>query len=782
MADADDQLMPEYFPALTGADGTLAGQVATALADAGVVFVRSVPGGFLTAAEQAAAARAESIRTARGALRVFLDQLDKPVPDLPVSVAGLLARIYDRIRRRSFGPALGDIDKLAGLRVPMPELTAARISAAFTSSDVEFAVLGPIVDPNEPEHLRRKLINRLPRYRGPRLSATQTAGLLALRDLLADDPERDFRVRLWRAECHVGQARAHAAGDPLPAPEHYRLALLEYQRLLPPGTRALSDRQRTVAVRAASAQIGRGDVLFRRSFRLSSAERSDVVEAYCAAIGLLRRLGTAGGPEADRLDRYAQQQLTKLGVGQNFLGYRDSHVPDLGPATLAGLASARIDAARDTSSRFLDFRTRADQLVDELAEMGEELRKRELGVQIAAQTAASAADRAGAAATAVEALRGKSDNLLAGLGAGLGQAVFGTLTVGGGGVVLGGQASGPGVVSSLVQYLGAREDLANQIEAAQTAARIAERDETIARLEQEVAEGSADFIADAIDAKERGEFGTDRFYAVANAYEDLTRRHLDRACELLYLYERAVSFRRLKPLSIVESAAAGGDVLLSPAELHDAFVTLTEEAKHQGPGQNAFPLPPWSLRVRYPLEFARFVQTGEMEFVISVYELEKLLHGRHNVRIRRVGVEVDGLLPAAGFVGTLTHRGVTLVRDRDATLQPATTRLTPTTAELRAALGALEGGSSDRVVAQGLVPFVLTDAEDASLSISSEREVSLPEGDLPFDLLPIENYGLTGAWRLEVPDTDLREVTDVRLVFSSACRRRRRPSTTASAR
>ena len=225
-----------------------------------------------------------------------------------------------------------------------------------------------------------------------------------------------------------------------------------------------------------------------------------------------------------------------------------------------------------------------------------------------------------------------------------------------------------------------------------------------------------------------------------------------------------MSFRRLKPLSIVESAAATGDVLLSPAQLDAAWQDLNDEARQQGRGQDAFPLPPWSLRARYPLEFASFLQTGEMDFVISVYELEKLLHGRHNVRVRRIGVEVDGLLPAAGFVGTLTHRGVTLVRDRDATLAPGTTRLTPTEAELRAALGELEGGSSERVVAQGLVPFVLID-EDGSLSISSEREVTLPDDDVPFDLLPIENYGLTGAWRLTVPDTDLRNVTDVRLMF-----------------
>jgi hypothetical protein len=764
---AGDELLPEYFPVLSAEDRARAGTVSSALAAANVAFVRSVPGGFLTAVERAAADRATEIISARAALKGFLDRLAAPLPDLPVSTAGLLGRLYDRIRQRVFGPALGDVEQLASLRFAVPELTAGRIAAAFTSTDVTFAVLGPIVDENEPEHLRRKTINRLKGYQGVRFDSARTARLLALRDFLAGDPERDFRVRLWRAECHVGQARAHAAGDPLSVPEHYAVALQNYQRLLPPGTRPLTERQRMVAVRAATAQVGRGDALFRRSFRFTAAERSEIVQAYCAALGLLRRAGP--GPEVDRLDRYAQQQLTKLGVGQNFLGYRDSHVPDLGPATLAALAKSRIDAARDATDRFDRFRTRADELVEQLAAMTEDRRKQELGVAIAAEATKNAADRAGAAATVVANLQAKSDDLLLGLGAGLSQSVFATVALGvGGGVAVEGvegQASGPGVISSLVQYLGAREDLANQVEAAKTAQRIADRDETIAGLEQEVATGGLAFLRDAIEAKDRNDFGTDRFYAVANTYQDLSRRHLDRACELLYLYERAVAFRRLKPLTIVEAEAASGDVLLAPAQLEAAWQALNEEARFQGRGQNAFPLPAWSLRARYPLEFAGFLQTGEMDFVISVYELEKLLHGRYNVRVRRVGVEVDGLVPAAGFVGTLTHRGVTLVRDRDATLQPAATRLAPTEAELRAALGELEGGTSDRVVVQGLVPLVLIDAEDGSLSISSEQEVSLPDDDLPFDLLPIENYGLTGAWRLEVPDTDLRNVTDVRLMF-----------------
>jgi hypothetical protein len=761
MATGDDQVLPDYFPVLTRADTDLAAGVVTSLAAARSEFVRSVPGGFLTPAEAAAAARASAIVSARADLRGFLDSLTRRLPGLGSrSPAEVLQRFYQLVRGRSFAQALDDLALLDELDMPVRALTADRIRDALTGSDVTFAVLGPIVDPNEPEHLRRKTINKLAGYRGTRFTSDQIARLLVLRDFLAGGPERDFRIRLWRAECHVGMARADAAGDAVPVAEHYRLALLDYQRLLPPGTsRTLTPRQRFVAVRAASTQVGRGDTLFRRSFRFTGPEKSEIAEAYCAAIGLLRRPGVTG-PDAEHLREYATQQLTKLGTGQNFLGYRDTYVPDVGPAALGVRARNRIAVAIRSSERYEHFKARADQLVEELEAMAQDELEREIGLQIATETQGKAAESVGGAETAIENLRGKADDLQLGLAAGLSQAVFATVTLGAGGGVTG-QASGPGVVSSLVQYLGATEDLANQLQAAQTALRLAQRDKAIADLEASLAASRLDFVTAAIDAKKNGAFNADRFFAVANAYEDMTRRHLDRACELLYLYERAISFRRLKSLSIVEAAAARGDVLLAPDQLEEVLTALDEEAAFDGRGQDNFPLPPWSLPARYPLEFARFLQTGSMEFVISVYELEKLLHGRHNVRVRRIGVEVDGLLSPAGFVGTLTHRGVTLVRDRDATLQPPATRLNPTEAELRTALGRLEGGTADRVAVQGLVPFVLG---ESPLSISSEQEPP-PIGDQAFDLLPIEGYGLTGAWRLDVPDTDLRNVTDVRLMF-----------------
>lgn len=761
MAIGDDQVLREYFPVLTDDERDTGQRVARSLAAVITpVFGATVPGSVLTPAERAAAERAQAIRSARGRLRTLLERIEAAPEGSTLTPGGLVRNIYRRIRQRSFTSALAELDALDELSFSAPGLSINEALQAFTSAEVKFAVVLEIDMPDGPT-LRRKQFQTLKGYGGTRFNSDQIRRLLELRDLLAGGAERDFRGRLLRAECHLGLARANAAGGAGTPAENYATAIRTYHRLLPAGqSQPLTPRQRLVALREAFAQISRGDALFRRSFRFSREEREQIVEAYCAALQLTGRPGVTG-PEATQLAGYAEQQLTKVSAGLNFLGYRDSHVPDQSPATLAALAGARIAVATRASDQFERFRTRADQLVDQLAELTQSQLEQEIGMRIAAEQVANAQERATAADSAVLGLKKKSDNLLLGLGAGLAQAVFATVSLGAGGASVSGQASGPGVVSSVVGYLSAKEDLDGQIAAAQSAQRIARRDREIAGLESTLARSRRDFVRDQIAAKGNGEFNADRFFAVANAYEDMARRQLDRACELLYLYERAIAFRRLKSLTVVEAAAAGADVLIAPDRLSEVLTTLNEEAKSDGRGQNAFSLPPWSLRARYPVEFARFLQTGTMEFAISVYELEKLLHGTFNVRVRRIGVEVVGLIsPDEGFVGHLTHRGVTLVRDGAATLSPPSTRLAPTDEELRAALARLESGTADRVVTQGLVPLVLGEGR---LTISSEPDQPIP-GD--FELLPIENYGLTGSWLLNLSDADLRGVFDVRLNFS----------------
>ncbi len=93
---------------------------------------------------------------------------------------------------------------------------------------------------------------------------------------------------------------------------------------------------------------------------------------------------------------------------------------------------------------------------------------------------------------------------------------------------------------------------------------------------------------------------------------------------------------------------------------------------------------------------------------------------------------------------------------------PPSTRLVPIEAELEQAIADLESGKKSRVVVEGVVPLVLGENR---LLFSSEPEQTIPEDDALFDLLPIENYGLTGTWRLQIDDGDLRNVTDVVLHF-----------------
>jgi hypothetical protein len=769
-----EEILRDYFPVLTSPDTKLADEVSNALdAVASPIFGPSVPttATKLTPAEQQAFDRAQEIRSARRDLRNFLSRINRVLSeaDKPEELQGkspgfVIRSLYSEVRGRDFGKALADIDALTQLRISVPAVTTNRILRAFTSSDVKFVSIVEVeVEPNKPERPFKQTVT-VKGYKGHRFSSSQIARLMEFRDFLAGGPERDFRLGLLRAECHVGLARAHPAGGVVAADDHYREAIVAYEALLPSRgvNQPLTSRQRFVAIRAGLAHVGRGDALFRRSFRFTTGERAEIASVYAAATGLLSRLGVTG-PDADPIVEYATQQRDKVEAGQNFLGYRDSYVPDNGPAVLADLAKSRIDAAIRAAGQFEHFKTTAEQLVDELAGLTQDQLERELGVRIATVSKVNAGERVRGAEMAIERVQTKLDNLGEELLAGLAEAVFGTISFKkGSGVGLEGQASGPGVISSLVQYRGAKEDLQNQIEASESALRVAQGDVEIADLELRLAASRVAFAKDQIQAKTLGEFNADRFFAVANAYEDMARRHLERACELLYLYERAIAFRRLKSLTTFQAAVADDDVLIAPGGLEETWLQLNEEAKANGKGQNAFPLPPWSLRSHYPLEFARFLQTREIDFVISTYELEKLLHGTFNVRIQRVSVEVIGLLPPEGFVGTLTHRGVTLVRDRDATLAPPASRLAPTAEELQAAVIELENGQTDRVVVQGIVPMVL--GEDR-LTISSEPTGPEPGDPEEFELLPIENYGLTGAWRLSIPDVDLRGVVDVRLNF-----------------
>jgi hypothetical protein len=168
----------------------------------------------------------------------------------------------------------------------------------------------------------------------------------------------------------------------------------------------------------------------------------------------------------------------------------------------------------------------------------------------------------------------------------------------------------------------------------------------------------------------------------------------------------------------------------------------------------------YSLRIFYPIEFSRFLQTGDMDFTLSLYEMNKRRPGVWRQRIKRVDVEVRGLIPITGHTGRIIHRGSFLLRDRDTTPEPGAGRFIPTDQQLAEAFEELKNGATQGVPIAGVVPFLL---DEDRIELSPDQ----PQPDLgdpaPEALRPIEGYGPAGNWRLEIENIDLRLITDVLL-------------------
>ena len=183
----------------------------------------------------------------------------------------------------------------------------------------------------------------------------------------------------------------------------------------------------------------------------------------------------------------------------------------------------------------------------------------------------------------------------------------------------------------------------------------------------------------------------DILYSLAALNEKRAERQLEAAIFLAYLFERALTFF-LGEVDDIRHIRF--DYLDGPKGILDAASALEEDFNLVGQLLSGvtqekldFFEETISLRESYPIQFSRLLQTGEMDFVYSLYQLSKRRPATHQCRLREVGVEIRGLIPSTGFSGTLTHNGRFLVRDRVATVNdPKVTRLVPTGEQLDQAL------------------------------------------------------------------------------------------------
>lgn len=167
-----------------------------------------------------------------------------------------------------------------------------------------------------------------------------------------------------------------------------------------------------------------------------------------------------------------------------------------------------------------------------------------------------------------------------------------------------------------------------------------------------------------------------------------------------------------------------------------------------------------SLAERYPLEFSRFLQTGTMDFTISLYDLDKLRPGVCRRRLEQVVVTVHGLVPASGFTGHIIHRGFFTLRDEQSTLTAS--RLIPLETELERAVADLRSGKTQGDPIGGVIPFSL-DEDRQELSGAPQPNETNPD---PAAVALFEGYGETGHWTLLIDGVNLRNIADVSVQFT----------------
>ena len=678
-------------------------------------------------------------------LKFFLEQLKPTVKALELR--------FTHISQLEFGLA-------AAVEIPSPNpsltVTLDQIEAAFNTEEVTYNEI-VMMTPTEPDlH-----VHTAGAYQGPILNLDERVAVL---ELVRGGRQREFQLSLLDAEIALGK-------------RDYQEAIGAYDKTINT-TPLYSASRKFVSTRCASAHAARGDALFRKFRNPAEAERKQSREAYEASIRVLQSSGMLPDNQSrQQIEQYATIQIGKLDAKLNFIGYRDSYVPILKPAFLRDSAEQRVLRAKEAIAKFELFKSKADQIQNQLADLDFDEDIKTINNQIAAENVANKNAQKTIAVKRVEQLQNQIDALDTALAVDLGSSILQGVAAGflagqhqgeigpsPGTNLMGVAGSAGGIASAITTYSARKSDLKAQKRIAKIESEIAARDVEIANLEQRTVGNTLEFLGQKISRIKNRELNPNLYYAAAEDFRVLAQRHMNRAIELAYLFERAVAFLRLEPeLPQVEFDYEDGNMLSKADILQEKIDKIAEKnvplTKYQALTES------YSLRAFYPIEFGRFLQTGEMDFTMSLYEMNKRRPGVWRQRIRHVDVRVSGLIPNTGYTGRITHRGSFLLRDKHTTPEPAAGSLLPTDERLIQVFEELRNGAAQGVSIDGVMPFLL---DKDTIEISPDRPPPDLDSTAPEALGLMEGYGPAGDWRLEIENIDLRLITDVSLIVTYA--------------
>jgi hypothetical protein len=664
-----------------------------------------------------------------------------------------LRAIMAEMSKRNFPGAEALLRELAGL----PAVTFTfDFATAFNSSPVDFLLVEFVENPKPGKPpIKTTEPARLPAYAGPRPSEAPGERMVAWNEFLSKGAEHRFQMDLLQAEINVGRRK-------------FGEAISLYEKLLA-ATAAGSPRHKFIAIRAAFAHLDLGDQLFRKQRVLGEPDRQAITDRYDRAVRLLQEKSVSpDNPLRRQVEAHASLQKAKLQNNLNVLGLWDAFVPNQRFTMLQQAASTQIQLANSSVQAFLNFLQQADAEKEKQMDVQFQRSEELVNLDILSRKRAISTLGIEKIDEQLGAIASQEEFLAVNTVLGNFKAIIEGATTGG---EIGAVVSLAGVAGNLVNFFDQRQQLVNQRRMAQIERQIAQNQAAIVQLERRISELRIEFYGQKLAFLQNKRLNTDILYELATLNETRAERQFETAVFLAYLFERALTFN----LGAADIRHIRFDYLDQPRGILDAVAALDNDFNLVGQELASVTLEKLdffeetiSLRESYPIQFNRFLQTGEMDFVYSLYQLSKTGPATHQCRLREVGVEVKGLLPPTGFRGTLTHNGRYLVRDKETTVRdPRVTRLIPTEAELAQALEEQRRQGS-ATAAVGGVLFYSLEPEAKELSQKTQFVSANPPSEITLDLF--EGIGPTGLWHLEIREHGKLAISDILLHFAIVSR------------
>jgi hypothetical protein len=396
----------------------------------------------------------------------------------------------------------------------------------------------------------------------------------------------------------------------------------------------------------------------------------------------------------------AQARLLQIEHGFNYLGYKDDYIPPWRFQFLLERARYFSEHAKNAQRDYLNFLSNAEreEFQEKSAEQAVEIEKSNVRIETArveqVQAEMAAAKESWALAQLQErdaGIRSRNyrnlDRTLSDLDK---EALRVTMQKGIGGFLAGGFVNNPAMaLGSLTDmFFGLKQEnikmraaaaqrdyeknnlVLAMFEAAQ-AANVAEKQYRVAKagfavscLQRQAALLRHEFAIQNLQYLRNRTLNAEQWFRLANAIRGVADTYLRYAIELAFLCEQAYEFEADKRINVIRfdydqsevGAYLAADFLMSDLDTIEQDFLVNQRQRQQ---QVRYVL---SMAREFPAALEELRQTGKVNFILRLEQIEKRFPGLYNVRVGMVDVLPVALMDSTRFSLDLTHLGSSQMR------------------------------------------------------------------------------------------------------------------------